>query len=78
MEPNMAERLTDALQRAATAHGLREQEPGKPDPGWPQWHAKHMTCTLTEDGYRLTRLGSALAPSAMRAAEGSVPPTWAG
>jgi hypothetical protein len=56
MEPNMAERLTDALQRAATAHGLHEQELGMPDPDWPQWYAEHMMRTLTEDGYRLTRL----------------------
>ena len=56
MEPNMADRLTAALQRAAAAHGLHEQELGKPDPDWLQWYAEHMTHTLTEDGYRLTRV----------------------
>ncbi len=56
MEPNMTDRLTAALQRAAAAHSLHEQELGKSDPDWPQWYAKHMTHTLTEDGYRLTRL----------------------
>jgi hypothetical protein len=33
-----------------------EQELGVPDPDWPQWYAEHMARTLTEDGYRLTRL----------------------
>jgi hypothetical protein len=55
MEPNLTDRLTDALQRAAAAHGLREQELGQPDPDWLQWYAEHMAHTLTEDGYRLIR-----------------------
>ena len=55
MEPNMTDRLTTALQRAAAAHGLHEQELGRPDPDWAQWYAEHMTHTLSEDGYRLTR-----------------------
>jgi hypothetical protein len=56
VEPNTTDLLTAALQRAAAVHGLHEQELGKPDPDWPQWYAKHMTRTLTEDGYRLTRV----------------------
>jgi hypothetical protein len=56
MEPNLTDRLTDALQRAAAAHGLHEQELGQPDPDWLQWYAEHMARTLTEDGYRLIRL----------------------
>ncbi len=56
MEPNMTDRLTDALQRAAAAHGLHEQKLGQPDPDWLQWYAEHMARTLTEDGYRLIRL----------------------
>jgi hypothetical protein len=55
MELTMTDRLTDALQRAATAHGLHEQELGRADPDWPQWYAAHMGRTLDADGYRLTR-----------------------
>jgi hypothetical protein len=55
MELTMTDRLTDALQRAAAAHGLHEQELGRPDPDWPQWYAAYMARTLEADGYRLTR-----------------------
>jgi catechol 2,3-dioxygenase-like lactoylglutathione lyase family enzyme len=45
--------LLSTLKSAAAAHGLHEQEIGKPDPDWPQWYAEHMTKTLSQDGYRL-------------------------
>ncbi|MFI5488373.1 hypothetical protein ACIBXA_11595 [Micromonospora echinaurantiaca] len=53
MDPT-TEVLLDALKRAAEAHGVHEQQLGRPDPDWPQWYAEHMTRTLVEDGYRLT------------------------
>jgi hypothetical protein len=56
VELNTTDLLTAVLQRAAAAHGLHEQELGKPDPDWAQWYAKHMTRTLAEDGYRLTKV----------------------
>jgi catechol 2,3-dioxygenase-like lactoylglutathione lyase family enzyme len=47
--------LLEALKGAAAAHGVHEKELGRPDPDWPRWYAEHMTRTLGEDGYRLTR-----------------------
>jgi catechol 2,3-dioxygenase-like lactoylglutathione lyase family enzyme len=34
--------LSQALKRAATAHGLHEAETGQPDPNWPEWYAEYM------------------------------------
>ncbi|HEU4947595.1 MAG TPA: hypothetical protein VFT31_10605 [Kribbella sp.] len=54
MEPTTTEILTDALKRAAAAHGVYEEEVlGKHDDEWPRWYAEHMTRTLAEDGYQL-------------------------
>jgi catechol 2,3-dioxygenase-like lactoylglutathione lyase family enzyme len=48
-------KLTDvllaALKSAAAAHGVHEQEIGRPDPDWPQWYAEHMARTLGGAGY---------------------------
>jgi len=38
--------LLDALQKAATAHGVHEKELGKADPDWAPWYARHMARTL--------------------------------
>jgi hypothetical protein len=51
MEPTMTDWLTDALERAAAAHGLHEQEIGRADPDWPRWYAEYMTRTAGQDGY---------------------------
>jgi catechol 2,3-dioxygenase-like lactoylglutathione lyase family enzyme len=48
--------LLSALKRTAAAHGAHEKELGKPDPDWPQWYAEYMTKTLSDDGYRLSRV----------------------
>jgi hypothetical protein len=55
MELTTTDILTDALERAAAAHGVYEEEElgGKRDDQWPRWYAEHMTRTLAEDGYRL-------------------------
>jgi len=58
MEPTTTDILLDLLKRAAAAHGLHEKEIGKPDPEWPQSYAEHMTRTLRESGYRITRASS--------------------
>ena len=34
--------LSEALRRAAAAHGKHEEETGKPDPDWPVWYAQYM------------------------------------
>jgi catechol 2,3-dioxygenase-like lactoylglutathione lyase family enzyme len=34
--------LSQALQRAAAAHGRHESRTGKPDPNWPDWYAEYM------------------------------------
>ena len=34
--------LAGALRRAAAAHGVHEQQIGKPDPNWPDWYAEYM------------------------------------
>ena len=54
-DPDTSALFVDLLKRAAQAHGLHEQETGKPDPDWPQWYAAHMTRTLREAGYRISR-----------------------
>ncbi|GAA1609441.1 hypothetical protein GCM10009789_74850 [Kribbella sancticallisti] len=50
--------ILDALQRAATAHGVHEAEVlgGKYDEQWPQWYAEHMTRTLAGSGYQIVRV----------------------
>lgn len=55
MEPTTTEVLLDVLERAAAAHGVHEEEEGRPDPDWPQWYAEHMTRSLAEAGYELRR-----------------------
>jgi hypothetical protein len=47
--------ILDALNRAATAHGVHEEQLGYRDEEWPQWYAEHMAATLAEDGYQLVR-----------------------
>jgi len=37
-----ADDLAEAMKRAAAAHGVHEQETGKPDPGWPDWYAHFL------------------------------------
>lgn len=56
MERTTIDILTDALERAAAAHGVYEKEEllGKYDDEWPRWYAQHMARTLSEDGYDLT------------------------
>jgi len=34
--------LSQALRRAAAAHGKHEAETGQPDPNWPDWYANFM------------------------------------
>ena len=34
--------LSQALQRAAAAHGQHEARTGQPDPNWPAWYAEYM------------------------------------
>ena len=47
-EPTLTAVLLQALKDAAKAHGVY-------DDNWPQWYAEHMTRTLGEAGYRLSR-----------------------
>jgi hypothetical protein len=34
--------LSQALQRAAAAHGKHEERTGQADPDWPDWYAEYM------------------------------------
>jgi hypothetical protein len=34
--------LSEALQRAAAAHGKHEERTGQADPDWPDWYAEYM------------------------------------
>jgi hypothetical protein len=34
--------LSQALQRAAAAHGQHEARTGQADPNWPAWYAEYM------------------------------------
>jgi catechol 2,3-dioxygenase-like lactoylglutathione lyase family enzyme len=34
--------LSQALRRAAAAHGQHEERTGQPDPNWPDWYAEYM------------------------------------
>ena len=34
--------LSQALRRAAAAHGKHEERTGQPDPNWPDWYAEYM------------------------------------
>jgi hypothetical protein len=34
--------LSQALQRAAAAHGEHEKRTGEADPDWPAWYAEYM------------------------------------
>ena len=49
--------ILNLLTSAATAHGVYEAEVlgGVHDVEWPQWYAEHMTRTLAENGYRISR-----------------------
>jgi hypothetical protein len=38
--------LSQALQRAAAAHGQHEARTGKADPNWPAWYAEYMVREL--------------------------------
>ncbi len=37
-----ADFLSEALRRAAAAHGKHEEETGQADPDWPDWYAQYM------------------------------------
>jgi hypothetical protein len=37
-----ASELSEALIRAAAAHGKHEAETGKADPDWPIWYAEYL------------------------------------
>ena len=56
MAPTTTDILTDALERAAAAHGKYEAEElgGRYHDEWPRWYAEHMARALTEDGFHLT------------------------
>jgi hypothetical protein len=47
------ETVLDALQRAAAAHGIHEEQElgGVYDEEWPQWYAAHMAQTLADAGH---------------------------
>jgi catechol 2,3-dioxygenase-like lactoylglutathione lyase family enzyme len=47
--------LQESLKSTAAAHGVHEQKIGKRDEDWPQWYAEHMSRTLAEAGYQITR-----------------------
>ena len=49
------ETVLDALERAATAHGVHEAEDlgGVYDDEWPSWYAAHMARTLAETGHQV-------------------------
>jgi hypothetical protein len=49
--------ILDHLKQAATAHGVHEAADlaGVYDQQWPEWYAAHMTRTLRDAGYLLTR-----------------------
>ena len=57
-EPDTTAFLRDLLERAAAAHGVHEAEAlgGVYDVNWPQWYAEHMARSLTEAGYRLSKV----------------------
>jgi hypothetical protein len=57
MDESMVDVLTDALKRAAEAHGVHEAEDlgGVYDEEWPRWYAEHMIRALRADGYELSR-----------------------
>ncbi len=59
-EPTLTVVLLEALKDASKAHGVYEAKElaGVYDDNWPQWYAEHMTRTLGEAGYRLSRTGS--------------------
>ena len=48
--------ILDALNKAATAHGIHEAEVlgGVYDEEWPEWYAEHMLATIASAGYTLT------------------------
>jgi hypothetical protein len=47
--------LLELLTRAATAHGVHEEQDlgGVYDTEWPLWYAHHMTRELAASGYRI-------------------------
>ena len=63
--------LKNALDRAATDHGIFEADTlgGVHDAEWPTWYADHMTQTLADAGYSLgsDRKQAAAAPEAAQA-----------
>lgn len=48
--------ILDALNKAATAHGIHEAEVlgGVYDEEWPEWYTEHMLATFATAGYNLT------------------------
>jgi catechol 2,3-dioxygenase-like lactoylglutathione lyase family enzyme len=44
---NSAADLSEALRRAAAAHGKHEEETGQADPDWPDWYAQYMVADRT-------------------------------
>lgn len=56
MKTTQFEIILDALNKAATAHGIHEAEDlgGVYDEQWPEWYAKHMLATFAAAGYSLT------------------------
>jgi hypothetical protein len=57
METTQLELILDALNKAATAHGIHEAEVlgGVYDVQWPEWYAEHMLATFSAAGYSLTK-----------------------
>ena len=56
MDTTQYEVILDALNTAATAHGIHEAEAlgGVYDEQWPEWYAEHMLATFASAGYSLT------------------------
>jgi hypothetical protein len=48
--------LSQALRRAAAAHGQHEARTGKADPNWPDWYAEYMVREQAGEELRSERL----------------------
>jgi hypothetical protein len=55
MEPPTTDIMTDAIKRAAAAHGVQREKDllGRHDDDGPRWYVEHMTRTPAEGGYQL-------------------------
>jgi hypothetical protein len=64
-KPQTTAVLFSALLDAAKAHGVYEgtELAGVHDENWPEWYADHMTRTLSEQGYEITRKPALRSPS---------------